>query len=402
MPRNQFLGYIPSKTQRIGDALTMALNTWMLRKQAEQEEERRRYEASLQGLDPTQRAAQANALIAQNPQMRGTLAPYTLQVQPTETQRLTEELTRLKAMEASREMQARDLATGFQEKGPDSSVPYTPYQAAANPAAEAIRKSAELARGFGAGGDILKNDQLLQFIAANGLATPEQLQALGAIAETRPTGAQGLVSETERRRQDNALKEAQIKAAADRYGADKSVEAASARATATATTKPASAAEKRTMNFYMRAAEADTELEKLEESVKKKGLGGQVRLKFAPNWAQSDENQVYQQLQRQFTEARLRKDSGAAIPPHEYENDARTYFAQPGDSIEVLDRKREARKNLLSALKQEAGRAVPEFFGTEEVEPIGGGGGMAVGERRTFPNGNVGEWDGTGWVLVEK
>jgi len=147
-------------------------------------------------------------------------------------------------------------------------------------------------------------------------------------------------------------------------------------------TKPSSAIEKRAMNFYLRAKDAVDQLEKdyegkpLHETVGNKGVVGQTWLKVAPNVVQPEENQLYIQAQRQFTEARLRKDSGAAIPEHEFENDRRTYFAQPGDSRDVIARKKAARENILNALKFEAGRAFSEYHGTDDGG--GGAGGSAL------------------------
>jgi hypothetical protein len=81
-----------------------------------------------------------------------------------------------------------------------------------------------------------------------------------------------------------------------------------------------------------------------------------------PNYLQSPDQQMYRQAQRQFSEARLRKESGAAISAKEYESDAKTYFAQPGDSPAVIKRKQESRQKVLDGLKFGAGKAYDEFF----------------------------------------
>lgn len=127
--------------------------------------------------------------------------------------------------------------------------------------------------------------------------------------------------------------------------------------------------EKNALGFFLRGEDALKTAETLESKIQGKSLAGQARLEWAPNILQSDENQVYRQLQRQFTEARLRKESGAAIPPAEYQNDARTYFAQPGDSKTVLERKRAAREIVLNSLKISAGNAFKNYTGNA---PSGG------------------------------
>lgn len=123
------------------------------------------------------------------------------------------------------------------------------------------------------------------------------------------------------------------------------------------------ASEKNALGFYLRGKDAIDTISTIEDDIKEKGLAGQVRLEFAPNFLQSQENQVYRQLQRQFTEARLRKESGAAIPPAEYESDAKTYFAQPGDTNETLARKERARSVVLESLRIGAGNAYKNYTG---------------------------------------
>ncbi len=121
--------------------------------------------------------------------------------------------------------------------------------------------------------------------------------------------------------------------------------------------------ERQTLAFYNRALEADKLTAGLEDSIAKMNLAQQVRLQYAPNMAQSPENQSYRQAQRTFTEARLRKESGAAIPTSEFENDAKTYFAQPGDSAAIIEQKRKARQVVLEGLAFSAGKAYEEFYG---------------------------------------
>lgn len=132
---------------------------------------------------------------------------------------------------------------------------------------------------------------------------------------------------------------------------------------ASGTQKPASGLEKRALNFFNRARQADVDLEQLEPEIAGMGLAGQARMAYAHNTLQSETGQLYTQAQRAFTEARLRKDSGAAIPEQEFKNDRQTYFAQPGDSEVTLDQKRRARAAVLSSLAFESGQALGEFVG---------------------------------------
>jgi hypothetical protein len=124
--------------------------------------------------------------------------------------------------------------------------------------------------------------------------------------------------------------------------------------------------QKRVLNFFNRAEQADKDIEALEADIQKLPLTGQARLNYAPNIAQTPMGRQYIQAQRAFTEARLRKDSGAAIPPHEYDADQKTYFAQPGDDQVTLENKRRGRAAILASLASESGQALSEFLGDAE------------------------------------
>jgi hypothetical protein len=141
--------------------------------------------------------------------------------------------------------------------------------------------------------------------------------------------------------------------------------------------KPVTGAERQTLSFYNRAKEASEALAQggLEERVSKQNGMGALWGQYAPNIAQTKDQQLYRQAQRAFTEARLRKESGAAISQQEYENDGRIYFAQPGDSPETIAQKQKARQAVLDGLKFSAGKAYSEFYGEPGGAPSGGGGG---------------------------
>lgn len=71
----------------------------------------------------------------------------------------------------------------------------------------------------------------------------------------------------------------------------------------------------------------------------------------APEWAQKA-----QQAKLNFMSATLRKESGAAISPSEYDAEDRKYFPQPGDSAGVTDQKRQARDLAIQTLRVQAGQ----------------------------------------------
>lgn len=143
-------------------------------------------------------------------------------------------------------------------------------------------------------------------------------------------------------------------------------------------------AERQSLAYFNRAKDAAENIAPLEEKMSKAGLGRQAQLQYAPNLLQTAEQQAYRQAQRAFTEARLRKESGAAIPVHEYENDSKTYFAQPGDSELAMEQKRKARNKVLEGLGYAAGKAYEEFYGEPLATPKTGKGNTAKDDPLGF------------------
>lgn len=74
-----------------------------------------------------------------------------------------------------------------------------------------------------------------------------------------------------------------------------------------------------------------------------------------PNVLKSSENQQQDQAQRNFINAVLRRESGAAISPGEFDNAAKQYFPQPGDKPAVLAQKKQNMQSAVAGLKAAAG-----------------------------------------------
>jgi len=126
--------------------------------------------------------------------------------------------------------------------------------------------------------------------------------------------------------------------------------------------------ERSSFTFFARMEDAVKAMNAIETEVSELGTFGQFQLQADSPFLQSKAIEQMKQTQRQFTEARLRKDSGAAIPPEEFANDERTYFPQPGDSAETLARKKQAREVTLNSLRLASGRAYWEFYGENPAE----------------------------------
>ena len=110
----------------------------------------------------------------------------------------------------------------------------------------------------------------------------------------------------------------------------------------------------------------------LEKAFQKSGILG--------NFAQTPERQMYYQAQREFINAIKRQESGAAVTDSEVEDYAQTYFPQPGDTPEVMQRKRQARERAIAGNKATAGGAWEEVgkavSAVTESQPTPSGGGQ--------------------------
>jgi hypothetical protein len=99
----------------------------------------------------------------------------------------------------------------------------------------------------------------------------------------------------------------------------------------------------------------------------------QVLLGKAPvvgNSLTSPEFQMHQQAERNFINAVLRRESGAAINPDEFVQARQQYIPQPGDSSQVLAQKAANRANVLAGMTREAGPGYKPAAGAAPSMPV--------------------------------
>jgi hypothetical protein len=144
--------------------------------------------------------------------------------------------------------------------------------------------------------------------------------------------------------------------------------------------KPPTGAARAAVKYFDRMKQAIENLKAVDDQIGKQGFMGQVQSEWAPNPLKSSVQQLYNQGLNMFTEARLRKDSGAAVPPSEYAKDREVYGIQPGDAPAVIAQKVKSRADTARALAIEAGdAAMAEHYGdnwqqiVEGLAPSGGG-----------------------------
>ena len=92
-------------------------------------------------------------------------------------------------------------------------------------------------------------------------------------------------------------------------------------------------------------------IKRAAESVPLVGEG----LGMAANRFASPEQQQVEQAQRDFVNAVLRQESGAAISASEFDNARKQYFAQPNDSQEVIAQKKANREMAINGFRISSG-----------------------------------------------
>jgi hypothetical protein len=84
----------------------------------------------------------------------------------------------------------------------------------------------------------------------------------------------------------------------------------------------------------------------------------------------SAEQQQVDQARRNFVTANLRKESGAAISPAEFETEEKKYFPQVGDAPPVIKQKRDARELAIRAMNIQSGNNIPNINSSNN-DPLG-------------------------------
>ena len=92
-------------------------------------------------------------------------------------------------------------------------------------------------------------------------------------------------------------------------------------------------------------------------------------------YLQSDLMQSYMQAARNFINAQMRRESGAAIAPHEFENANKQYLPLPGDSEETSRQKAANRQYVTDTMVRSAGPAY-EAPGAADTLTVGADGGQ--------------------------
>jgi len=102
---------------------------------------------------------------------------------------------------------------------------------------------------------------------------------------------------------------------------------------------------------------------------------------FIANRVVSKDYQSFNQAQRDFINAQLRRESGAVIADSEFDNAAKQYFPQVGDSPQVLLQKKSNRDSAFKSMQRSAGPA----YKAPAISPVEAKGKAAFEAKKPKP-----------------
>lgn len=139
--------------------------------------------------------------------------------------------------------------------------------------------------------------------------------------------------------------------------------------------------------FATRMVQAEEILEGLERAgYDRSSMKESLRSKL-PNFLQPEKGDKLlqqEQAERNFVNAVLRRESGAAISASEFESAQKQYFPRYGDTPNVLKQKRENRLTAVGGMKSEAGRAYGRT--AQVITDLDHSGGAVDLTKSTSPN----------------
>lgn len=128
--------------------------------------------------------------------------------------------------------------------------------------------------------------------------------------------------------------------------------------------KPLTDTQATSLGYANRIAQAGTVIDKLGNQFT---TAGSLLGQYEPNLLKSADRQQYEQAQRNFVNAVLRKESGAVISPEEFNNAKLQYFPQPGDTAGVLQQKKQNRDTIYQNFLRNAGQSTTQ---TQDIQVV--------------------------------
>jgi hypothetical protein len=111
--------------------------------------------------------------------------------------------------------------------------------------------------------------------------------------------------------------------------------------------------------FAARLRQAEGDFEKVvNDGYDRSDYSSSIAAGIIPESLSSEKWKMQTQAERNFVNAVLRRESGAAISPSEFSNAEQQYFPRAGDTPEVLKQKKANRELVMQSLTREAGDAM--------------------------------------------
>lgn len=108
--------------------------------------------------------------------------------------------------------------------------------------------------------------------------------------------------------------------------------------------------------YGKRMQQAEDVFSELEKSGYDRSKRAQGVLSALPGFLQPENLKRQEQAERSFINAVLRRESGAAISPSEFESAEKQYFARAGDTPAVLAQKKRERALAIQGMEQQSGK----------------------------------------------
>jgi hypothetical protein len=137
--------------------------------------------------------------------------------------------------------------------------------------------------------------------------------------------------------------------------------------------KRPTAEEFKVAGFAKRLGQAESVFSELERTGFDASSVSAAANRNLPNMVRSKEAQKQEQAERNFINAVLRRESGAAISPSEFENAAMQYFPRLGDSPETLAQKRQNRETVIGSFSTEGSRALEKMSEPKSAKALPAG-----------------------------
>lgn len=116
-------------------------------------------------------------------------------------------------------------------------------------------------------------------------------------------------------------------------------------------------AEAKAAGFADRMLQSNPIIEKTTNAGTDLSERSKAEIPILGNFITSGDYKSFNQAQRDFINAQLRRESGAVISPAEFDNAEKQYFPVPGDDANVLAQKKANRDSAVSAMQRSAGPA---------------------------------------------